>query len=620
MNPTSEKLRQANEQLAASMKRKPRAATSPGAAPIPRPRIVLAVIYGNEEAVMARFIESFRPAADAFVFVRAIGGLPPDKTEGIIQTEIVKGSPHMYFAGEYVNAPHAADWPHVDDFGAARQKAWDLAAATGAEWLMWADCDDVLAPGAAEAIRAACQNPDAKDVLLCPYDVSFQGKQIVIRERIVRNNGCARWQHAIHEQLTFTRPVTYRNVPGAVVRHSPLPGKAGRSDRNARILAGQLADTPRNLYYLANEHLNLGDRGGFLQLASSALALTGLDAESRYDLYLTLAQTESGPKAKEWAALAYGVMPDRREALGLLAGYALLEGRNREAMAFGTLLANIPKPTRSYWTLNHEWYGWKGEDMIARCMRANGNEAGAEARLLANAGPGGFTFSVIHATLWRGPMAETVRAIWLSRAKHPEKVDYCFGFHECDEDTRRYLGSYRHSVCPSPDGKPQGAIANGDCAVALAKGKILVPAQDDLIPPVGWDELLLAKIGGASLDAPMFIATSDGIRPDDLCTSPIMSRAYQQQKRADCDGTGLGHSGYHSMYWDNEVTFRAKADAAAGRCVWVDAKDVVFFHNHPSANRAIPIDATYREQNDQRHYESGRKLFLERNPTATLEP
>lgn len=642
MNANERNLSAANAKLAGSMNRMPqttgvypvvnanpelvRAFDASPAKPS-TPLIALAVIHGNEEGVIQRFIHSFAPAVDSFVFVRAVGALHPDATREAIPDAFIPNLTRCATVDrkEYTNAPPAADWPHVDNFGAARQLAWEQAAATGAKYLLWADCDDTLSPGAAEALIAAAES-GSHDVFLCPYSVRPGGEQVVIRERLVRNDGCSHWRYPVHEQLAFSREVTYRHLPGAVFNHQPPAERGGRSDRNLRILQAAVVDNARNLFYIAMDKANNPARvEEFRQFASTALAMPDLEPENRYTLLLMLAEAENGPKSKEWAAMALAVMPDRREAMGLLAGYALIEARPAHALAFGRMMMGTPKPTRSYWTLNHPWYDWKGVDLWVRCLRANDRGADADKFALEKAGAGGFTFSIIHATLWRCHKAVTIRQIWLERARNPLAVEYIFGLHECDAESQRFIGKagFLHTVCPSPDGKPQSAIANGDCATAAATGRILIGAQDDVIPPDGWDDLLLARIKAQAksdlinpLLFPLFIATSDGIRKDGLCVNPMMSRIYQKHKRADCDGTGMGHSGYHSMFWDNEITHRARKDADAGRCIWVDATDVVFYHHHPINNPAIPIDATYAEQNAPEHYATGRKLFLARNPDA----
>ena len=80
-----------------------------------QPKISLCLIVGNVEEYIDRCLTSFAPIADEIVIVRAIGAQEPDKTLDISREKF--GA----ITFEYRNAPGHEDWPHVDDFAAARQ-------------------------------------------------------------------------------------------------------------------------------------------------------------------------------------------------------------------------------------------------------------------------------------------------------------------------------------------------------------------------------------------------------------------------------------------------------------------------------------------------------------------
>jgi hypothetical protein len=46
-------------------------------------KLTLAVIYGNVENIMERFLRSFAPLVDEIILVRAIGNQKPDNSEKI---------------------------------------------------------------------------------------------------------------------------------------------------------------------------------------------------------------------------------------------------------------------------------------------------------------------------------------------------------------------------------------------------------------------------------------------------------------------------------------------------------------------------------------------------------
>ena len=100
-------------------------------------KIGLSFIFGNVDAFLPRFLESFQKLTPHLYGVRAIGAQSPDSSWGICEARGVK-------LEEYKNQPDAAGWEHLDDFGAARNQAADMAAADGCDWILWADTDDIL--------------------------------------------------------------------------------------------------------------------------------------------------------------------------------------------------------------------------------------------------------------------------------------------------------------------------------------------------------------------------------------------------------------------------------------------------------------------------------------------
>ena len=97
-------------------------------------KISLAIIAGNVAHWMPRFLDSFGPLFDEVVVVRAIGAQNPDDTLDIARAR-------RCVCAEYHNDDEHADWPHVDDFAAARNLAFKLASG---DYIAWADTDDVF--------------------------------------------------------------------------------------------------------------------------------------------------------------------------------------------------------------------------------------------------------------------------------------------------------------------------------------------------------------------------------------------------------------------------------------------------------------------------------------------
>ena len=107
------------------------------------PKISLCIITGNCIEYIDRCLSSFGPYVDEIIVVRAIGNQISDAT-----LDRACGK-YGAITGEYFNAPEHRDWPHVDNFAAARNLSFSLA--TG-DYILWADTDDILESGG-ELIR-----------------------------------------------------------------------------------------------------------------------------------------------------------------------------------------------------------------------------------------------------------------------------------------------------------------------------------------------------------------------------------------------------------------------------------------------------------------------------------
>ena len=102
--------------------------------------ISLCVIAGNETAHIRTMLDSFVGIIDELSLVRAIGSQEPDDTEQLARDWCERNAVPIVFS-DYRNGVVAQAWRHVDSFARARNQAF--AQGTG-DWLLWADCDDVL--------------------------------------------------------------------------------------------------------------------------------------------------------------------------------------------------------------------------------------------------------------------------------------------------------------------------------------------------------------------------------------------------------------------------------------------------------------------------------------------
>ena len=456
------------------------------------PLICLACIVGNEADVIERFIRAFRPAVDSAVFVIAIGAQEQDLSDEVIRTVCRElDLPHQILV--YQNDPHAKDWPHVDSFSRARELSWTTARATGAQYLMWADCDDMLEDGAVEALRSAAAEATA-DIYLCPYNVRGEVvvQQQVIRERLVKASVESRWIYPLHEQLSFANDITYRQLPAATFLHRPMPTKHGGRERNRRILGREIEQCSRNYFYLHQEAFEGQEMTLAKTYGRAALASPKIDTLERYEILLNLAQAEDGPLSKVLAAEAFTVMPDRREALALLCSYAIVEDDVEKALQLATLLYGMPRPKRHYWSLNNLWYSWRGSEIYAQCLRLAGGDIEEFERLYH--GEDGVNFSIIYddadATAMFGLRS---REWWLTTAQRADKVEFIFKVPEGSTFSRGKFRGFRHWVEPT---------AEHPTVESMARGKVIIQTHSRIIPGQSWDAALAKLIDLSAVTSP----------------------------------------------------------------------------------------------------------------------
>src|SRR5262249_1706469 len=114
-------------------------------------------------------------------------------------------------------------WPHLDDFAAARNQAFNMA--TG-KYIFWADSDDILEHGA-DAIREDAEEGNGP-VYVIPYRIF--GRDVKIqRERMVRR-GSGKWVYPVHECYPFEPMVEGALDERASVLHLPKVEKTGSND------------------------------------------------------------------------------------------------------------------------------------------------------------------------------------------------------------------------------------------------------------------------------------------------------------------------------------------------------------------------------------------------------
>jgi hypothetical protein len=557
-------------------------------------RLSLCVIAGNVERYMPRFLESFKPLADEVIVVQACGNQVPDKT-----VEIALG--YGCRADTYFNQGHPAhdpngwdkenpkpDWPHVDDFAAARNKAFDLA--TG-DFVMWADTDDVLDPAFIPIIREAIENlPDDCGGIEMPYEVPEDGLT-VFRERIIRR-GAARWESPIHEHLVFKPGAKVQRLTTAKILHLPSGTRSPNNERNLRILESipEAERTTSHRFHLFQSLRAVGriEEAGELCVSMLRDGQTDLGQPEKYELFVAAGQLAEDERIRSQMMLqALATDPKRPEAYGEMARCEVAAGRDREALAWTTAMREIAKSPDRAWNTRAKYHGWLGEFLHAMALRACARREEADATQRNHFIRSGAKISLLHATRGRPAMAAAAQQKWLNRAADPDAVEHIFGL-DANDPASCFLNVFNHVYVAGTD----GPVAAWNACAAKSAGQILVQLSDDWEPPMHWDRLILDAIGDTSKSS--VLAISDGHRTDGLLCMAILTRArYKQQGY-------LFHPEFFSMHSDNWFSECAFRDG-----VVIDARDrITFEHLHPAFGKA-EMDETYARSNADYRYKTG---------------
>lgn len=336
-------------------------------------KISLAVICGTgHEPFLEKLAQSAQGFMDELVVVAATG----TAEHKIAETAQKLGAVY----GEYKNNPYN-QWPHLDDFAAARNMANSLA--TG-DFVMWADTDDIFPKGQAQKHREAIEAWGDYDALATRYDVPNAGYRNVPRERIFRRmpDGSlpGEWRGRVHELFALKIGTKWLYRPDLVIQHAPeekgVEGIAAGKERNLRILGSQTGNLASNLYYLATEYFLGNNPQASIGPNMLAQQIAGIDASQKYHLHLMAAQMYADPGKKlEELGKAIVLSPCRREAYGLLAETRISAGAHLEAIDILRNVDAMPYPKEAVWNLEEKWYNGRPKELIAHCETALNEKA-----------------------------------------------------------------------------------------------------------------------------------------------------------------------------------------------------------------------------------------------------
>jgi hypothetical protein len=520
----------------------------------------------------------------------------------------------------YTNA-EGNDWPHVDNFAAARQKSFDLASKP---WALWVDADDTPGPNFAEGLHELLTKYEAEnfDAFCLFHDVAGRGIAHNLRERLVRRDA-GKWVNRIHENFQLKEGAKIARCDAPVVVHLPHGDEPKQgSNRNLTILES-IPEAERDvsaLYHLHGELMGQPDRKmEALQLATTIVKRPDCKPTERYELFLNIAEI-ARPPILDTSMPAYGAMmsalhaaykcqPWRREALALLGAMHLDLGDLQNAEAYLRAMMALPRPAEMPWTHRDGLYGYAGESIWTQLLRMTGQIEKADAIEKARIAQHPVSISIVHPTRGRPEQAARVRKQWLDAAANPERIEYIFAFSEDDENTRGILYRFRHALSPAGHLEQVGGtlVENYNAGVRASTGKIILTVQDDLHCPLHWDAQIEAALAG-KLDKPAALQVRDGYRTDDLLITFCVTRPTLDLFGFD---GGIACPEYHGVFVDNDYTRLVQQHGI------LVPSDITLRHEHPAWNPAVPMDPTYAIENSDAGYRYGNEVYTRRWPADT---
>lgn len=196
----------------------------------------LCMIVKNEEAVLARCLDSVKEIADEIIIVDT------GSTDATIQ-----------IARQYTAKVYSFCWNY--DFASARNYAFSL---SNTDYILWLDADDILLEKDRLALLALKKTLDGSvNAYFLRYDAAIgddgNPTMYFFRERIVKRACGFEWQGRIHEALCVSPPVRFERE--IAVTHKK--GQDKEPGRNLFIFVRMFADgtmpDDRQKYYFARE-------------------------------------------------------------------------------------------------------------------------------------------------------------------------------------------------------------------------------------------------------------------------------------------------------------------------------------------------------------------------------
>jgi len=299
------------------------------------PTLSLAMIVRNEADRIANVLEEASICCDELVV------LDTGSTDATVE-----------IAEEYGAEVATTAWR--DDFAWARNLSFEFCTS---DWILWLDADDHLPTEAAMAInsmlsRSAVMSANIIDAVSCEYRMIGALGEVTLcfdRERLIRREAGLRWEGRVHETIAVAYGRSVRNKT-VWVEHRPN-GKPSDPRRNLRIMSSMLDDgdeSPRTLFYIANEYRDLGDLDMARTMYRERLGCTDgwkpETAQAAYELGKLLMGVDNN-EAQHWLEEAVELTNwERAEPMRQLQHLHLASGRSATARHYAKMADALRPP------------------------------------------------------------------------------------------------------------------------------------------------------------------------------------------------------------------------------------------------------------------------------------
>lgn len=287
---------------------------------------------------------------EAMLLDRCLSNIAP-AVDGIFITNTYKDTPNETVAK--VAKSHGAevrDFKWVNDFSQARNFSFSNIPKEY-DYIMWCDADDMWR--GIEKLRDTIEENPTIDAFAFWYLYEFdENKQPIVchkKTMIIRNDGCATWKGALHEDLMPSRALEVKLVEGIERMHFPNEGHREEvAKRNVEISQSEMdknENDPRMLFNLGNSLIGDAQFSKAKEIFEKFIDTTGSD-EEKYIALLRLASTENAlgnfNGAVKAFQLAIGMKPENPDAYHQL-GYLMFDN-NRLDEAESYILQGLARP------------------------------------------------------------------------------------------------------------------------------------------------------------------------------------------------------------------------------------------------------------------------------------